>query len=135
MRSASSRQRFFLPSPLVSHFANAFDFISTVCEVVDGRCGGCRLTLRPQFFQEVKFATQLYNCENCERFLFYNAPGSFGYLTPLARQSAATHGLDPQRIGWIDHVKRGHRPGRIERRPPRRRQFPQAAEGCRLNFA
>ena len=47
---------------------------NAVCEVVDGRCGGCRLTLRPQFFQEVKFATQLYNCENCERFLFYNAP-------------------------------------------------------------
>ncbi len=29
MRSASSLQRFFLPSPLISHFANAFDFIST----------------------------------------------------------------------------------------------------------
>jgi len=47
---------------------------NAVCEVVDGRCGGCKLTLRPQFYQEVKFATDVRYCENCKRIIFYNPP-------------------------------------------------------------
>lgn len=47
---------------------------NVVCEAVDGSCTGCRLALRPQFYQELKFANDVRYCENCQRILFYNQP-------------------------------------------------------------
>lgn len=47
---------------------------NVVVEVVDGRCSGCKLTLRPQYFQELKTATDVRYCENCGRIIFYNPP-------------------------------------------------------------
>jgi predicted nucleic acid-binding Zn-ribbon protein len=48
--------------------------VNVVCEVVDGTCTGCRLALRPQFYQELKFAKDVRYCENCQRIVFFNAP-------------------------------------------------------------
>jgi len=46
--------------------------VNVVCEAIDGSCTGCRLALRPQFYQELKFAKDVRYCENCQRILFYN---------------------------------------------------------------
>lgn len=46
--------------------------VNVVCEAIDGTCTGCRLSLRPQFYQELKFATDVRYCENCQRIIFYN---------------------------------------------------------------
>jgi predicted nucleic acid-binding Zn-ribbon protein len=48
-----------------------------IAEAVDGRCSACNLTLRPQFFQELKKGDQIMSCENCLRILYYNPPESF----------------------------------------------------------
>lgn len=48
--------------------------LSVVSEVVDGRCSGCKMMLRPQFFIDLKSATKMVLCENCGRMIFYNPP-------------------------------------------------------------
>ncbi len=48
-----------------------------IAEAVEGRCSKCRITLRPQFLQELKAADKIMTCESCQRILYYNAPKSF----------------------------------------------------------
>ena len=36
-------------------------------------CGGCRVTLTPQRFQEVRQSSQILTCESCGRILYYQA--------------------------------------------------------------
>jgi predicted nucleic acid-binding Zn-ribbon protein len=48
-----------------------------VAEVADGRCGGCHIVLRPQYFEDVKHGDRMYHCESCGRIIFYNPPVSF----------------------------------------------------------
>jgi predicted nucleic acid-binding Zn-ribbon protein len=50
---------------------------NAVAEAIDGSCSGCHMTLRPQFFEDVKHGDQLYHCESCGRFIYYNPPVSF----------------------------------------------------------
>ncbi|HTP87097.1 MAG TPA: C4-type zinc ribbon domain-containing protein [Bryobacteraceae bacterium] len=47
---------------------------NTVVEVVEGRCTGCQINLRPQFLQDLRRGDQLMACETCGRILFYNPP-------------------------------------------------------------
>jgi predicted nucleic acid-binding Zn-ribbon protein len=49
---------------------------TTVVEVVEGRCTGCQINLRPQFLQDLRRGDQLMTCETCGRILFYNPPVS-----------------------------------------------------------
>ena len=46
-----------------------------VAEVTDGRCSGCQIVLRPQFFQDLRHADHLLMCESCGRILYYNPAG------------------------------------------------------------
>jgi predicted nucleic acid-binding Zn-ribbon protein len=48
-----------------------------VAEVVDGRCTACYITLRPQYFQDVKRTESILFCESCQRILYYNPPQAF----------------------------------------------------------
>jgi hypothetical protein len=45
-----------------------------MAEVIDGRCSACHLTLRLQFFQDLKRAKEVMTCENCQRILYWNPP-------------------------------------------------------------
>lgn len=45
-----------------------------LAEVVDGRCQACFISLRPQFFQDLRRGDKVQFCESCGRFLFYNPP-------------------------------------------------------------
>jgi uncharacterized protein len=51
-----------------------------VAEVVDGRCTACYITLRPQYFQDVKRTESILFCESCQRILYYNPPQAFDDL-------------------------------------------------------
>jgi len=48
-----------------------------VAEATEGRCGACQISLRPQFYQDLRKGEQLMFCESCGRILFYNPPVSF----------------------------------------------------------
>ena len=56
-----------------------------VAEVVDGRCKACDISLRPQYFQDLKRGDQVLVCESCRRILYYNPPV---HVEDLAGQSA-----------------------------------------------
>ena len=47
---------------------------TVVAEIQDDLCRGCKLSLRPQFMQDVRVGAKLMQCENCERMLIYNPP-------------------------------------------------------------
>ena len=40
----------------------------------NGICGGCRVSLTPQRFQEVRQSTQILVCESCGRILYFQQP-------------------------------------------------------------
>src|SRR6266850_621137 len=51
-----------------------------LAEAVDGRCSQCHMSLRLQFFQDLKRGEQVMHCESCSRILYYNPPESFEHL-------------------------------------------------------
>ncbi len=61
-----------------------------IAEAVDGRCSTCHLSMRLQFFQDLKRGEQVLCCESCGRILIYNPPVGFedltGAATPAARR-------------------------------------------------
>jgi predicted nucleic acid-binding Zn-ribbon protein len=50
---------------------------SVVAESLNGVCSGCRITLRPQFSQDLRRGQEIMFCESCGRFIYYNPPESF----------------------------------------------------------
>jgi len=50
---------------------------SAVAEAVEGRCSACQISMRPQFWQDLRRGDQIMFCESCGRFLVYNPPVSF----------------------------------------------------------
>ena len=58
-----------------------------ITEAADGRCTACFISLRPQFYQELKRGDQVMVCESCQRILYYNPPI---VLEDLASQGAAS---------------------------------------------
>jgi predicted nucleic acid-binding Zn-ribbon protein len=62
-----------------------------VAEAVDGRCSMCNLTLRLQFFQDLKKGDQVMSCESCQRILYYNPPVSFEDATGEPAPGAVAH--------------------------------------------
>ncbi|HYL77979.1 MAG TPA: C4-type zinc ribbon domain-containing protein [Bryobacteraceae bacterium] len=60
---------------------------SALAEASGGRCSGCQIVLRPQFYQDLRNSGELMFCESCGRILFYNPPVSFEHdmaATPSA---------------------------------------------------
>ncbi len=45
---------------------------SVVAEATDGRCDACHISLRPQFFQDLRTGNEVMYCESCGRMLIYN---------------------------------------------------------------
>jgi predicted nucleic acid-binding Zn-ribbon protein len=43
-----------------------------IADATDGRCEGCRISLRPQLFQDLRRGDQILLCESCGRILIYN---------------------------------------------------------------
>lgn len=43
-----------------------------IADATEGRCGACQITLRPQFFQDLRRGDRVMFCESCGRILTYN---------------------------------------------------------------
>ena len=50
-----------------------------IAEAIGERCSACQISLRPQFFQDLKKGDQLMFCESCGRILYYNPPVRFDH--------------------------------------------------------
>ena len=75
---AERKERF---GTLSDRTAKAYDRIRkkwkggvAVADATDGRCSACNISLRPQFYQDVKTSDQLMLCESCGRILYYKPP-------------------------------------------------------------
>ncbi len=60
-----------------------------VAEAAEGRCTACNMTMRLQFFQDLKKGDQIMVCESCQRILYWNPPLAVEELTgePAAQKS------------------------------------------------
>jgi predicted nucleic acid-binding Zn-ribbon protein len=45
---------------------------TVIADATDGRCNACQISLRPQFFQDLRRGDQIMFCESCGRMLTYN---------------------------------------------------------------
>jgi uncharacterized protein len=45
-----------------------------IADATDGRCSACRMSLRPQHFQDLKRSETVMYCEACGRIIYYNPP-------------------------------------------------------------
>lgn len=45
---------------------------SPIADATDGRCDACHISLRPQFFQDLRKGDKIMYCESCGRILTYN---------------------------------------------------------------
>jgi len=52
-----------------------------LAEAVDERCTACHMTMRPQYFLDLKRGEAIMQCENCQRILYYNPPATLEDLT------------------------------------------------------
>ncbi len=43
-----------------------------IADATDGRCSACQISLRPQFFQDLRRGDKIMQCESCGRFLTFN---------------------------------------------------------------
>jgi len=60
-----------------------------VAEATDGLCSACHMSLRPQFFQDLRKGDEVMFCESCGRILYYDPPPvSFDAMGP--EQSSQT---------------------------------------------
>ena len=50
------------------------DLPNLFSEAAEGLCQACYLSLRPQFFQDVRRNEQVLYCESCGRILYFNPP-------------------------------------------------------------
>jgi predicted nucleic acid-binding Zn-ribbon protein len=59
-----------------------------VAEAVDGICSGCHMTLRLQFFQDLRVGDQVMFCESCGRIIYYTPPAELEDLGSAANSEA-----------------------------------------------
>lgn len=53
-----------------------------VVEAVDGRCTGCHMLMRLQFYQDLRRGEEIMRCESCGRILYYNPPVEVDEIGP-----------------------------------------------------
>jgi len=49
---------------------------TAVVPAAQGRCSGCRMALPPQTWVKVQLGKELFQCANCQRFLYYTVQAS-----------------------------------------------------------
>lgn len=62
--------------------------VSAVVPIRDGRCGACQVRLRPQTINELRKNEIIFQCETCQRILYYEAGAA-----PIAAERPVT--IDP----------------------------------------
>lgn len=59
-----------------------------IADATDGRCDACRISLRPQLFQDLRRGDTIMTCESCGRLLTYNPVIDIGSDLSASQQIA-----------------------------------------------
>src|SRR5437867_2145023 len=82
LRGQMPARRKGIVSSLTPHVYAAYERIRknrggvAVAEAIEGRCTCCHMSMRLQFFQDLKKSEQVRHCESCGRILYHNPPAA-----------------------------------------------------------
>jgi uncharacterized protein len=69
-----------------------------IAEAIDGRCSACNMTMRLQFFQDLRLGDQVLYCETCGRLMYYTPPPvEVDEQAPRAVESPESHPMESGR--------------------------------------
>src|SRR6202035_5210691 len=77
---------------LLRHYERVSKFRgSGIVEVLDHKCMGCQVMLRPQTYNDVRTGQQTVVCDSCQRVLYFNPAHEMQALEPEHKRSRRHH--------------------------------------------
>jgi len=77
---------------LLRHYERVSKFRgSGIAEVLDHKCMGCQVMLRPQTYNDVRTGQQTVVCDSCQRVLYFNPAHEMQALEPEHKRSRRHH--------------------------------------------
>ena len=91
-RAKRDQMRAGVNEDLLRHYERVSKFRgSGIAEVLDHKCMGCQVMLRPQTYNEVRTGQQTVVCDSCQRILFFNPAHEMQALEPEHKRSRRHH--------------------------------------------
>jgi uncharacterized protein len=91
-RSKRDQMRAGVNEDLLRHYERVSKFRgSGIAEVLDHKCMGCQVMLRPQTYNEVRTGQQTVVCDSCQRILFFNPAHEMQAVEPEQHRRPRRH--------------------------------------------
>lgn len=91
-RGKRDQMRAGVSEDLLRHYERVSKFRgSGISEVLDHKCMGCQVMLRPQIYNDVRTGQQMIVCDSCQRILFFNPAHEMQALEPEHKRSKRHH--------------------------------------------
>jgi uncharacterized protein len=91
-RGKRDQMRAGVNEDLLRHYERVSKFRgSGISEVLDHKCMGCQVMLRPQIYNDVRTGQQTVVCDSCQRILYFNPANEMQALEPEHKRSRRHH--------------------------------------------
>ena len=91
-RAKRDQMRAGVNEDLLRHYERVSKFRgSGIAEVLDHKCMGCQVMLRPQIYNDVRTGQQTVVCDSCQRVLYFNPAHEMQALEPEHKRSRRHH--------------------------------------------
>jgi hypothetical protein len=91
-RAKRDQMRAGVNEDLLRHYERVSKFRgSGIAEVLDHKCMGCQVMLRPQTYNDVRTGQQTVVCDSCQRVLYFNPANEMQALEPEHKRSRRHH--------------------------------------------
>ncbi len=91
-RAKRDQMRAGVNEDLLRHYERVSKFRgSGISEVLDHKCMGCQVMLRPQIYNDVRTGQQTVVCDSCQRILYFNPAHEMQALEPEHKRSRRHH--------------------------------------------
>jgi predicted nucleic acid-binding Zn-ribbon protein len=91
-RAKREQMRAGVNEDLLRHYERVSKFRgSGISEVLDHKCMGCQVMLRPQTYNDVRTGQQTVVCDSCQRILYFNPAHEMQALEPEHKRSRRHH--------------------------------------------
>ena len=91
-RARRDQMRAGVNEDLLRHYERVSKFRgSGISEVLDHKCMGCQVMLRPQTYNDVRTGQQTVVCDSCQRILYFNPAHEMQALEPEHKRSRRHH--------------------------------------------
>jgi predicted nucleic acid-binding Zn-ribbon protein len=91
-RAKRDQMRASVGEDLLRHYERVAKFRgSGIVEVLDHKCMGCQVMLRPQTYNDVRTGQQTVVCDSCQRILYFNPAHEMQALEPEHKRSRRHH--------------------------------------------